>query len=397
MKRTLALFACVVAAALFAASPAAAQRSSTDGAIDPRYVDEVVLEGSADEPTDEEIEVYLRRVMAASEAAYRGEGFWGKGLAGRGEVEFLQYNSRFLLGLEAAAEAGFEHPRLLDRIDEGAAFLIRTQGPSGMIPHPNEAKLGRGKHQSKITAGLERGQLRARGKWLIDAREEMAASASIAQGNGARALVGAQRLLSDTSFGSAAISVADWVLSRHRTHPNVNFNSFAVGALVAGHTAGGRDELLTRAVELTEEAILPSQLDSGRWRDAHNGLLNYHSIILHHLVQLYAALPSDAKICPRLKEASAAAAGYLVDHVHGRSLYTKPTNLLTDAIVALIAYDRVFGLDPEGIAALNILVNSRPPADVVERMAPRSIQAYSETMYGMGEYLRWRTDLIARR
>lgn len=75
---------------------------------------------------------------------------------------------------------------------------------------------------------------------------------------------------------------------------NWNYNAFSVG-LLARLAQVKQDEqgekYLAAAVKKAEVGVLPGQMASGRWFDAHNACAVYHNILMRELLELLHVLP----------------------------------------------------------------------------------------------------------
>jgi hypothetical protein len=71
-----------------------------------------------------------------------------------------------------------------------------------------------------------------------------------------------------------------------------------VGLLARLATATGEAKYLDAAVEKADVGVLPGQMATGRWFDAHNACAVYHNILMRELLELLHALPEDHPFRP---------------------------------------------------------------------------------------------------
>ncbi len=103
-----------------------------------------------------------------------------------------------------------------------------------------------------------------------------------------KALVSAWQLTRDDRYLAAAKRAGDWTISRPLV-TNWNYNAFSVGLLarLAEVTQDNqREKYLAAAIKKAEVGVLPGQMESGRWFDAHNACAVYHNILMRELLEL---------------------------------------------------------------------------------------------------------------
>jgi hypothetical protein len=116
------------------------------------------------------------------------------------------------------------------------------------------------------------------------------------------ALISAWELTKDDRYLVAARKSGDWAIKRQLVR-NWNYNAFSVGLLARLSIATGDEEYLIAAVKKAEIGVLPGQMPSGRWFDAHNACVVYHNILLRELFELLRVLPADHIYRPTLIDA----------------------------------------------------------------------------------------------
>ena len=136
--------------------------------------------------------------------------------------------------------------------------------------------------------------------WIVDDQGE--GGLQFDQGLCGRALVEAWVLTQEPRYLEAARRAAAWAMSQPVVG-NWNYNAFSVGLLARLAQATGEAQYLEAAVAKARLGVLPGQLPSGRWLDAHNACAVYHDILLHSLLELLAALPAAHPFRPEVQEA----------------------------------------------------------------------------------------------
>lgn len=186
-------------------------------------------------------------------------------------------------------------------VRQGADWLVGLQHSSGVFPFPVGPGLNPRDKVGHIVARAiqEHPEIVVDG-WISDD----ASDGGLQFDNGlcGRALVSAWELTRDEKYLVAARRSGDWAMSR-RLVSNWNYNAFSVGLLARLATASGEAKYLDAAIEKAQIGVLPGQLPTGRWFDAHNACAVYHNILLRELLELLHALPENHPFRPTLSDA----------------------------------------------------------------------------------------------
>ncbi len=205
-------------------------------------------------------------------------------------------------GLARTAMLFPEHrEQLTKQVCAGADWLIKLQHPSGVFPFPVGPGLNPREKVGFIVARAikEHPEIVVDG-WISDDR--MDGGLQFDNGLCGSALVSAWELTKDERYLTAARKSGDWAIKRQMVG-NWNYNAFSVGLLARLSIATGDEEYLQAAVKKADIGVLPGQMTSGRWFDAHNASAVYHNILLRELFQLLHALPADHHFRPLLIDA----------------------------------------------------------------------------------------------
>jgi len=212
------------------------------------------------------------------------------------------------LPLDALARTSLLFPEHRDKLTEqvraGADWLIKLQHPSGVFPFP----IGPGLNPRDKVGQIVARAIREHPEMVVnDWIPNDHADGGLQFDNGlcGKALVSAWELTADERYLAAAQRAGDWTITRPLVS-NWNYNAFSVGLLarLADVTqAGNREKYLAAAVKKAEVGVLPGQMESGRWFDAHNACAVYHNILLRELLELLHVLPADHALRPTLRDA----------------------------------------------------------------------------------------------
>ncbi len=210
--------------------------------------------------------------------------------------------------LDALARTAMLFPEhreeLTEQVRAGADWLIKLQHPDGVFPFPIGPGLNpREKVGRMVARAIKEHPEIVVNDWIPDDR----ADGGLQFDNGlcGKALVSAWQLTGDDRYLAAAQRAGDWAISRPLVS-NWNYNAFSVGLLarLANVTQDKqREEYLAAAIKKAQIGVLPGQMASGRWFDAHNACAVYHNILMRELLELLHALPVDHAFRPTLLDA----------------------------------------------------------------------------------------------
>lgn len=208
-------------------------------------------------------------------------------------------------GLARTAMLFPEHrEELSEQVRAGADWLIQLQHPSGVFPFPIGPGLNpREKVGRMVARAIKEHPEVVENDWIPD--DQADGGLQFDNGLCGKALVSAWQLTRDDRYLAAAKRAGDWTISRPLV-TNWNYNAFSVGLLarLAEVTQDNqREKYLAAAIKKAEVGVLPGQMESGRWFDAHNACAVYHNILMRELLELLHALPVDHAFRPTLLDA----------------------------------------------------------------------------------------------
>jgi hypothetical protein len=183
----------------------------------------------------------------------------------------------------------------------GADWLLARQQPSGVFPFP----VGPALNPREKVGFIVQKAIAAHPEIVVDGWiPDDGTDGGLQFDNGlcGHALVAAWELTHDDRYLAAAKRVADWAAARPLVS-NWNYNAFSAGMLADVARASGEAKYLAAAVEKARVGVLPGQMKTGRWFDAHNACPVYHNILLRELLEVFAALPADHAFRPELRDA----------------------------------------------------------------------------------------------
>ena len=186
-------------------------------------------------------------------------------------------------------------------VRQGADWLVGRQHSSGVFPFP----VGPGLNPREKVGHIVARAMKEHPEIVVDGWiSDDAADGGLQFDNGlcGRALVSAWELTHDKKYLEAARKSGDWAMSRPLVS-NWNYNAFSVGLLARLATATREGKYLDAAVEKAQIGVLPGQMATGRWFDAHNACAVYHNILMRELLELLHALPEDHPFRPTVSDA----------------------------------------------------------------------------------------------
>ncbi|MGB8166946.1 MAG: hypothetical protein WCF18_05605 [Chthoniobacteraceae bacterium] len=243
-----------------------------------------------------------------------------------------------------------EHAGELTKIArEGADWLIARQHAGGGFPMP----IGPGLHpREKVGYILERMMKEHPDMvvdgWIPDDRGD--GGLQFDNGLCGTALVEVWELTRDDRYLAAARRAADWASAQPMV-TNWNYNAFSAGFLARLSRATGDAKYLAAAVEKARIGVLPGQMKSGRWFDAHNACAVYHNILLRDLLEVFAALPEKHEFRSEVRDSLVRGLGQAADETVAHGF---PGVWSADFARALT----LLGENAKWRAALNVCVNA---------------------------------------
>ena len=185
-------------------------------------------------------------------------------------------------------------------VRQGADWLVSLQHSSGVFPFPVGPGLNpRDKVGHIVARAMKEYPEIVVGGWIPDASD---GGLQFDNGLCGRALISAWELTREEKYLEAARKSGGWAMSRPLVS-NWNYNAFSVGLLARLATATAEAKYLDAAVEKAQIGVLPGQMATGRWFDAHNACAVYHNILMRELLELFHALPKDHPFRPTVSDA----------------------------------------------------------------------------------------------
>ncbi|NBV20757.1 MAG: hypothetical protein EBS05_02005 [Proteobacteria bacterium] len=231
----------------------------------------------------------------------------------------------------------------------GADWLVARQHASGVFPFPVGPGLNPQEKVGHLVAKAikEHPEIVVDG-WIPDDRTD--GGLQYDHGLCGTALIDAWELTHDERYLAAARRAGDWAAARPLV-VNWNYNAFSAGFLARLARATGDAKHLTAAVEKAEVGVLPGQLPTGRWFDAHNACAVYHNILLRELLEVFAAVPAEHPFRPTLRDALVRG----LDQAANETLAQGYTGTWTECFARALS---VLGETPLWRKALNVNLNA---------------------------------------
>jgi len=238
---------------------------------------------------------------------------------------------------------------LADAARAGADWLLARQHSSGVFPMPIGPGLEPREKVGFIVQRLmkEHPELVADG-WIVSVPGD--GGLQFDNGLCGAALVDAWELTHDARYLASARRAADWAIAQPLV-TNWNYNAFSAGLLARVARATGEAKYLDAAVEKARVGVLPGQMTSGRWFDAHNACAVYHNILLRDLLEVFGALPEQHAFRAGLRDALTRGLDQAADETLAEGFTGVWTANFARALVLL-------GENAKWRDALNVCVNS---------------------------------------
>lgn len=194
-----------------------------------------------------------------------------------------------------AYEAGLHgKEEFLKAARSGFDYIASTQASTGVFGFPYFPNATEGLLLSAarlVRAGEARGLKMTEGDWVIEDLED--GGLQFDNGESGLGLLHAYALTGKQPYLDAARRAGEWA-ARRMLVANFNYNGFSGELLARLYRVTGERRYLEQAVEKMKYGVLPGQMSDGRWPgrwfDQHNAAIQYHSIMLSQLIELYLAL-----------------------------------------------------------------------------------------------------------
>lgn len=212
------------------------------------------------QPEMKDVQACFHKVHEVSESLYHGDGSWGERQLGAAYPPMYRNTAWRMIGY-ANALIVEENSIYRQRLEEGAAYLLKEQQPNGSFlwwcyethGHPDTH------HLLYCTA------------------------------NPGVAFLEMHKLTGDERYLEASRRAADWAVE-HPISPNNNYNSFSVWHLCELYRVTKEEKYLASAIHKNREGGFPRQEANGAWA-GHNAWIFYHAIIVRGFASLYGVLP----------------------------------------------------------------------------------------------------------
>jgi hypothetical protein len=245
--------------------------------------DELIEQPHAFErPALADVQACFHQVHQASEARYHGDGSWGNRLLGPDYPPTYRNTAWRMIGYMNALQVE-ENPVYRQRLEEGAAYLLKEQQPNGSYlwwcyqtdGHPDTDNL------------------------------------LYCSANPGVALLRMYELTGESRYLDASCRAADWAVGCPIS-PNNNYNSFSVWHLCELYRVSREEKYLNAAIHKNREGGFPRQEANGAWA-GHNAWIFYHAIIIRGFVTLYGVLPEEHPAKEELRPFAIAAVNHLLE------------------------------------------------------------------------------------
>jgi hypothetical protein len=273
----------------------------------------------------------------------------------------FQTGDRLRVSLRAARaylesyEAGLEkRDEFLKFAKDGFDYLVSAQASTGVFGYPYDPKGPGLKVQAAAMAekGKALGIKMVENGWLIEDLGD--GGLNFDNGMCGIGLLYAYKAAGNERYLDAAKRAGDWAISR-KLALNWNYNSFSGYLLARLYRVTGEQRYLDEATRIFTCGVLPGQLENGRWFDQHNAKTQYHSVMMHSLVEFHLALKKAGDpLAESAKERTVLGLGNLAEEINTYGASNVHELLSLDALcLGLLA----FGDHPEWEKAANINVN----------------------------------------
>jgi len=306
--------------------------------VDPDYV----LYGNINEPDINKVIAVWREANKANEItrpwvyAEKNSGYAGT------KAPRLRKSLRQALGELRSAELDLlgenGHLKVATRAFD---YMIKTQSPNGVFGFPvgNDSKGNVGKIvKRKIREANQLGKNILWNDWIIDDL----GSGDLKFDNGVvgAGLIYAYWMTNNQDYLKSAQASAEWAMKQPYS-PNFNYNSFSGYLLARLYRATDNKDYLKAAEDIFDYAVLPGQMENGRWFDPHNARIQYHSVMMRALIEYYLALKyADSDKAIGVKSAIIKGLDNLAEEIINLGVSNAHEMLSLDALVlGLLAID----------------------------------------------------------
>lgn len=192
-------------------------------------------------------------------------------------------------------EAGLpDKDEYLKSARQGFDYILSAQASTGAFGYPYfpNAKDGLLSAAARVVkAGEARGLKMTEGDWVIEDLDD--GGLQFDNGESGLGLLHAYALTGKQQYLDAARRAGDWA-ARRPLVSNFNYNGFSGELLARLYRVTGEQRFLDLGLEKMKYGVLPGQMTNGRWPgrwfDQHNAAIQYHSIMMAQLMELYLAL-----------------------------------------------------------------------------------------------------------
>lgn len=239
----------------------------------------------------------LKKVEALWQASFQrlqGRNGWEVAAAARAQGRpqpRLRISFRSARAYLQSYEAGLtSKEEFLKYARSGSDYIASQQVSNGAFGYPYfpNAKEGLvGQAARIVKEGEARGLKMTEGDWVIEDLED--GGLQFDNGEAGLGLLHAYALTGEPKYLQSARRAGDWAAKRVLVS-NFNYNGFSGELLARLYRVTGEQKYLESAITKMKYGVLPGQMENGRWFDQHNASLQYHSIMMAQLMELYLAL-----------------------------------------------------------------------------------------------------------
>jgi len=181
-------------------------------------------------------------------------------------------------------------------------YLVKVQSPTGVFGFPvggdskgNVARIVK----NKIDEAKKRSKNILWKDWIVD--DLGSGDLKFDNGMVGAGLIYAYWMTGNPEYLISAKKAGAWAMKQNYS-ANFNYNSFSGYLLARLYRATGNLTYLKAAEDIFDYAVLPGQMENGRWFDPHNARIQYHSVMMRALIEYYLALQAvESKKAEKVK------------------------------------------------------------------------------------------------
>jgi len=181
-------------------------------------------------------------------------------------------------------------------------YLVKVQSPTGVFGFPvgNDSKGNVARIvKNKIDEAKKRGKNILWQDWIVD--DLGSGDLKFDNGMVGAGLIYAYWVTGNPEYLASAQKAGEWAMKQTYS-ANFNYNSFSGYLLARLYRATGNLTYLKAAEDIFDYAVLPGQMENGRWFDPHNARIQYHSVMMRALIEYYLALQvAESKKAAKVK------------------------------------------------------------------------------------------------